>query len=272
MTLVFDDVEYLNSDREPLFNAVFLTQSSYIDLLDLVKEHFNIPIRDPSCDMPCMSQSYMLISNKREKIKYGIGKNVSLKIKSLFYNPKVKILLAIVKLKNNFTDFPVPYIIISKPEAIKQESIDKIVLKHHNISLDILVNNRFIDLEDIKTATVHGKVGVFFQEGLQEQSSHARYLERSKDPVKQLADNIVTRPEVTISVDSSHPPIKRGQDESTSLEPKKEFYMGLEVYKGRRGGKYVIKDGKKKYVTDMEIANCSKKSDTVVYNVNLLAP
>lgn len=279
MTLVFDHSEYLNLDIEPAFNAVFINQSSYISLLDLVYDIFNIPIRDPNCDMPCMSQAYMIISSKREKIKYGIGKSVSLKIKSLFYNSKVKVVLAIVKLKNNFTDFPVPYIIISKPEGINGESIDKIILKHHSISLEILQHNTFIELQESERATVHGKVGIYLGESdslkdYQDHQGHKDYKDYKDHQQHEKAerDNVVTRPEVTLSVDNCAPPIKQQLDHSEEEKAQKEFYMGLEVFKGSRGGKYVIKDGKKKYVSDAEIASASKKSETVVYNVNLLAP
>lgn len=71
-----------------------------------------------------------------------------------------------------------------------------------------------------------------------------------------------------------------GNGRENSNHPREEYYQGCLVKKGPRGGKYIIKDGKKKYIYDEGEGQPAgrKGSDTIrtsahgpVYSLNLLA-
>jgi hypothetical protein len=271
MSLIFNESIVLDGNVKSAFNGVFLTQDSYVELLDLVDKYFHICLRDESCPLPCLTQSYMLISRQKERLKYALNKNVSLKIKSLFYNNKLELLVAIVYLKKNFTDNLCPHIIISKPEKINESYVNKLLNNEEELK-DFTKYNNIIKLDEFYT--VHGKVGIMINLNVNE-PGEANVNTRPKTITDSIGRQVhvsneeVSRPEVTLSVDNGLPP---QDEESENTKDQPEMYMGMLVHKGKRGGKYVIKDNKKKYVSDAEIEGSKSTSDGVVYNVNLLAP
>jgi len=171
----------------------------------------------------------------------GLGKSVNLKITSLGFCKSSLTVIALVALKNNFTDKQVPHIVISGNRSSAYE----------------------FNLDDFKLIslhapyTVHGKLGMM-PDAVDGPSSHASHS--SQTHASQT--HTVNKPELTLSVDNSPPP---GSDE------KEEFYMGHKIHKGVRGGKYYYSsDGTRRYLTEKAIASSKKKED-VVYNINLLS-
>jgi hypothetical protein len=231
MSIIFNPEEPMPLNG---FNAVFLTQSSYMNLLELVKISLNgYDFNGFNFNIPKLPYSYMLITNKPERLRIGLGKSVSLKISHLAYNSSSLSIIALVLMKNNFTDKKIPHICITGKRPPNDD----------------------ISLTDFKVVplhapyTVHGKLGVM-----------SCNIEESTTPshFSSAAPVMVSRPELTLSVENSPPP---GND---------EYYMGQKVEKGARGGKYIYIQGKKRYITDEMIANAKNKGE-VVYNINFLS-
>jgi len=117
------------------------------------------------------------------------------------------------------------------------------------------------------------------QQQLYQQPQHHKH----HDIVFEHSNHVVTRPEALHSVEKPLRPSKmypteyqEPHHEITNPEPEEpEFYKGYPLKKGPRGGKFIIKDGKKVYVSESMIANHGKKSanfgsNKVVYRVNIL--
>jgi hypothetical protein len=250
MSIIFDPNVSVD---DPAFSAVFLSQQSYINVLDLIDIYFNVGMRTEGSTLECLPQSYMYITYKKDKLKMGIGKNVSLRITSLAYSPKLHTVIAYVQLKNNFTDCPIPHIVISKPRSLKRSDIRK-----------MLTDPSFHVHELHAPYTIHGKIGIM--SGSREESASMVFTGGS---AVQISNMVVTRPEATLSVENSPPP--DGVTSSGSEEV--ETYNGLKVHAGKRGGKYIITHaGKVRYLKDEDIAANKQKqtNKNVFYNVNIL--
>lgn len=249
MSIIFDPNKPI---EDPAFNAVFLTQQSYINILDLVDIYFKVGMRTEGSTLECLPQSYMYITYKKHKLRMGISKNVTLKINGLAYSPKLHTIVAYVHLKNNFTDCQIPHIVISKPRNLKRSDIRKLLM------------DPSFQLHTLHAPyTVHGKIGIM--SGSTEESASMVY--EGGSPV-QISNTIVTRPEATLSVENSPPPdgVSQGAEGV-------ETYNGFIVHNGRRGGKYILNDkGKIRYLKDEDIAasKLRNKNKNVFYNVNIL--
>ncbi len=261
--IVFDP--NMINQSEGCFSAVFLSQQSYINLLDLVDLYFNLGMRTEACTLECLPQSYMFITYNKDKLMKGVGKMVSLKLSCLAYSPKLHTVVGFVHLKNNFTDNDVPHIVISKPNNLKRSDLRKL-LKDTSFNIQMLHAHY----------TVHGKIGIM--SGSKEESASIIYSNDGSQV--QFSNHTVSRPEATISVENSTPP--SGAAAECDDE---ENYMGYKLYKGDRGGKYIIKeDGSRRYFTEAFLqayydrranGKCrnrsGRKNGDVVYNINFLA-
>ncbi len=251
--------------KEGGFSAVFLSQQSYINLLDLVDHYFNLGMRTEACTLECLPQSYMFITYKKDNIMKGVGKMVSLKLFCLAYSPKLHTIIGYVHLKNNFTDNEAPHIVISKPNNLKRSDLRK-MLKDPSFQTHMLHAHY----------TVHGKIGIM--SGSKEEAASIMYSNDGSQV--QFSNNTVNRPEATISVENSSPP----GGAATEYE-EEENYMGYKLYNGERGGRYTIRDGKRRYYTEEFLTayfnrrangKCrnnkpGKGGGEVVYNINFLA-
>ena len=246
MSIIFNPDVFIPENG---FNAVFLTQASYMNLLQLVKVSVNgYDFNGFNFNIQQLPYSYMYISRNPSRFRIGLGKSVNLKITSLGFCKSSLTIIALVALKNNFTDKQVPHIVISGNRSAAYE----------------------FNLDDFKLIplhapyTVHGKLGIMPDAVDSSPSQLQLQLQLHMQPQTQTqtqTQQTVNKPELTLSVDNSPPP---GSDE------KEEFYMGHKIHKGERGGKYYItSDGLKRYLTKQAMAN-SKKKEEVVYNINLL--
>jgi hypothetical protein len=150
---------------------------------------------------------------------------------------------------------------------------------------------------------VHGKIGVVFGSG-EERIQPEPEVNVVDGLEVRTTHKVVTRPEVVFTVEQPPPPpastgkfisfdqfkkmgqnprnrqsAGQGQDpdimeitleptESSKSTPTGETYQGESVMKGPRGGKFIIKDGKKKYVQGS--GGGDGESSGVVYNINIL--
>lgn len=247
MSIIFNPDVFIPENG---FNAVFLTQASYMNLLQLVKVSINgYDFNGFNFNIQQLPYSYMYISRNPSRFRIGLGKSVNLKITNLGFCKSSLTVIALVALKNNFTDKQVPHIVISGNRSSAYE----------------------FNLDDFKLIplhapyTVHGKLGIM-PDAVDPQThpSHAYSNPQTSHAYTNPQTQTVNKPELTLSVDNSPPP---GSDE------KEEFYMGHKIHKGVRGGKYYYggEDGKNRYyLTEKAIAN-SKKKEEVVYNINLLS-
>jgi hypothetical protein len=264
MSIIFNPDVFIPENG---FNAVFLTQASYMNLLQLVNVSVNgYDFNGFNFNIQQLPYSYMYISRNPSRFRIGLGKSVNLKITNLGFCKSSLTVIALVALKNNFTDKQVPHIVISGNRSAAYE----------------------FNLDDFKLIplhapyTVHGKLGIM-PDGVDSSQSNIKphfnpqnqphfnpqnqphfnpQNQPHFNPQNQPQNQTVNKPELTLTVDNSPPP---GSDE------KEEFYMGHKIHKGERGGKYYFtSDGLKRYLTKQAIAN-SKKKEEVVYNINLLS-
>ncbi len=211
MSIIFNPDDFIPENG---FNAAFLTQASYTNLVELVKISINgYDFNGFNFNIQKLPYSYMFISRNPSRFKIGLGKNVNLKITHLGFCKSSLTVIALVSLKNNFTDKSVPHIVISGNRSTSYE----------------------FNLNDFKLIplhapyTVHGKLGIM---------PDAVATSQRDTPASQPLT--VNKPELTLSVDSSPPP-------GSSAE---EFYQGYKVHKGLRGGKYYYDaKGKRRYLT-----------------------
>lgn len=292
----FEHIPDFVDSASDAFSAAFLDQQSYIELLRIADTYFslNMTLRDRK--LPCQKNSYMVISRYPPQDKSylwkGIGRKVSLTVTDIIYNERYGVLAALVQMKNNFTCNNQPHIVLAKSEGVNNVLVSRVVdgsiPEGHETKVEKLYAPH----------RAHGKIGIIVD-------SAEETLNPDMQIVNGLAirktHNIVSRPEVVYTVEQPPPPSlnkfvsfdqfkKMGQQRRDSgrpekrrrddddvmqitLEPKDdgvratgETYQGEPVMKGPRGGQYIIKDGRKKYVPGSKGGG---KSD-VVYNVNIL--
>lgn len=281
------------------FSGVFLTQSSYVALLKLADTYFP-DLRMSSVDrqLPCLRNSYMLMTRSQRNMFRGINRKASLTIDRLIYNAHFGVLAAGVQMRNNVTDNDVPHVLLAKRDN-----------NVNNATVGRVINGEcceeFPSIEEylISPFKVHGKIGVMVGSDETPQAE-IKYIGGVK---MQQTHEYVDRPEVSITVEAPPPAtIKRspmmsfdqfkqhardnpvptsndtmqitlekssGPSRKASQEPVHtgEYYKGEPVMKGPRGGKFIIKDEKKIYVKDKDIGSGSGSGeDDVVFKINML--
>lgn len=278
------------------FSAAFLDQQSYIELLRIADSLFGLNMTSRDRILPCQINSYMVISRTPpQDTRYlwkGVGKKVSIAIDAMIYNEQYGVLAAIVRMKNNFTCNRNPHIVLGKSEGVNNILVSQVLdgnVPDNSASRVVRLNSPY---------RVHGKIGVILGSGEERINIDTKMVDGI--PMRST-QNVVTRPEVVYTVEQpppSPPPntgkkfvtfeqFKQGRPRpkpsndkddimEITLEDKSksgdgvvatgETYQGEPVMQGPRGGKFITKDGKKKYVP---AGKGGGKSD-VVYNVNIL--
>jgi hypothetical protein len=291
---IFEHIPDFAGSASDAFSAAFLDQQSYIELLRIADTYFSLNMTTRDRKLPCQKNSYMVISRYPPQDKSylwkGIGRKVSLTVTDVMYNERYGVLAALVQMKNNFTCNKQPHIVLAKREGVNNVLVSRVVDGSIPEGYETKVEKLY------SSHRAHGKIGVIVD-------SAEETLNPDMQIVNGIAirktHDIVSRPEVVYTVEQPPPPClnkfvsfdqfkKMGQqrrDErkrpagydddvmEITLEAKDdgvratgETYQGEPVMKGPRGGQYIIKDGKKKYVPGSKGGG---KSD-VVYNVNIL--
>jgi hypothetical protein len=269
-------------EDHPAFCGAFIDQPSYIELLRAADAAFQLNMTSRTRVLPCQQNSYLVMS--RSPPWRGIGRPVSLTVDSILYNSEHGVLLAMVKMKNNFTCNKVPHIVIAK-----RPGMTNIVASH-------AIDDSTSKIQLCSPLRVHGKIGVIT-------GSHEEFVKPVRinvDGMHVVATNkVVTRPEVVYTVEqplddprpaptplkvTPKPKASASASASASKSDVMEItlekpgsdrgkgsatagtYMGEPIIKGPRGGCYIIKDGKKKYVP---AGNSGEKAE-LVYNINIL--
>lgn len=280
------------------FSAVFLSQTSYFELLRIADSHFNLDMTTNKRILPCQVNSYMLIARTPQReyrhLWKGVGRKVSLTINKMLYNSHYGILVALVQLKSNFTCNTIPHIVLAKREGVNNALVSKVIENHSDLPSQI---------ETLYPPfKAHGKIGAMLgsiEEDIKPDTSIVDGVEVTN------TNNYVRRPEVVFAVEQPPPllpstkdqqkllsfeqfkkraheqqpenddqikiTIKKGQEQGQGqggVEATGEFYQGEEIMKGPRGGQFIIKDGKKKYVPIGKGGKDGAKD--VVYRVNIL--
>lgn len=98
------------------FCAAFVHQDSYIELLRQCDTNFNLHLLSrEKRELELRNPAYMLISVSKTTMKQiSVGTKVNMKITELVYSKPLKLIVAKVYLKKNFTCAEVPHIIIAK--------------------------------------------------------------------------------------------------------------------------------------------------------------
>lgn len=276
--LSFDKI-HLEPDVEA-FNGVFLNQESYMLLLKLSDTYFGLNMSTQDRVLPCLNNCYMLISRSYVHLTKGVGKKASLTVNRLLYNKHFGVLVAMVQMKNNFTCNPIPHIVISKRETMSNVTVSRIVNGEEANEFPSVIETLY---EPVK---VHGRIGIMMGS---EETKQPNTVNINGMIVTQTNQRVV-RPEVAYTVEQSAPnkfltfdqfkerakSTKKEDTDDTmkiTIEPKNtddvttgETFRGEPVMQGPRGGKYIIKDGKKVYVKDKAKAEGSD----VVYKINIL--
>ena len=271
------DLSLLSNDFTTCFNAVFIDQESYIKLLNICDGYFGLDLIKKNRKLPCQLNSYMLLSREQKDLAKGIGKNVSLNVDKVLYNPEYGILSALVQMKNNFTCNKVPHIILAKSNNISSNAVASRIINDSTNGSETL----YVPIK------IKGKVGVITNSP-EETLENINIVDGI--PV-QSTRNIVTRPEALYTVEQPPPSSNilsfdqfkkqsrelRNREETMKItlasgssvgldEATGETYQGEQVMKGPRGGKYILKNGKKKWVPK----NLESERSDVVYKVNIL--
>lgn len=293
--LTFDSSELQalqkSRDMNGCFNGAFIDSDSYSQLLDLVDIYFGLGMKTDSCPYDLKEHCYMLISKSQGRLFKLLGKNVKLKVSHILHNEHYGVLAAKVILRNNFTCNSTPHIVIAKRKNLNHSVIRKIVDGEMDYKHPCIIKKLHAP------CSLHGVIGVLCNSDLEDDviSGHVQ------DGMYHTGTK-VSRPELTISVDNFLPPEKKnkylsisdlktkrieplyqpesdndtiGSDGNKGEDGAEEYYQGCLVKKGPRGGKYIIKDGKKKYLKDEDIKDNDKGKKTIggsgpVYSLNLL--
>jgi hypothetical protein len=198
----------------------------------------------------------MLITRDQEHITKGVGKHASLKVDRLVYDPDSGILSALVAMKNNFTCNQIPHIILSGSgagtDSASSADADKII---SSVVASANINK-------VKTLPipikVHGKIGIMTGgqvERAHETSSQGRDRSREKrDTCVELALPQVSPDRVPDSADTMKISIDTG---NKSGQTTGALYNGETVFSGPRGGRYILKNGRKKYLKEDETPQSS---------------
>jgi hypothetical protein len=273
MSLPIFDLSLLSNNFTTCFNAVFIDQESYLKLLNVCDGYFGLNMTKRHRQLPCQLNSYMLLSREQKDLTKGLSKNVTLNVDRVLYRHGV--LSALVQMKNNFTCNTVPHIILAKDPMLS-----------NNAHASYIVNDDISQAEILYTPVkIKGKIGIIIDSS-EEILQDVNYVDGLK---VQSTNSIVTRPEAMYTVEQPPPPnnilsfaqfkkqsqlqrnkedetmkftLSKGKDEATG-----ETYQGEQVMKGPRGGKYIMKDGKKKRIPK----NIEEgRSSDVVYKINIL--
>jgi hypothetical protein len=241
--LTFDvsELRALKADnpKAMCFGGAFIDTGSYAELLDIVDIHYSLGMKTSRCPYILKQHCFMIISKDIERICGALGKKVKLKISHLIHNSDLGVVAAKVILKDNFiTCNAVPHIVIACKEGLSHS-----VIRNHIDGEGSVVALR-------EPCCLSGMIGVLFNTDIEESPR-------------------VRRPEVTVCVDNCPPP-HADQTQDLGKIQEEETYLGCVVVKGARGGKYVIKDGKKRYVPAGTTPTKGSKPSTIVYNLSLL--
>ncbi len=286
-----------------VFTGVFITQDSYKELLTLVDSYFPLNMLSHERKLPCAKHSYMLITKSREhsKLWFNVNKKASLTINKLIYDEQYGIVSALVYLKHNFTCNKIPHIVLAKKNHINRATVNSIINNPSQTSYVVHLDPPF---------RAHGCIGVLAGSGEESDLSVM-----SGDVLMQRGHDIVARPETTLSVENPDPDqsmiisldeYKQNQDvihvreeqadqgtdmkitltvpTSTAASAQKskeaiatgEVYKGCSVMKGPRGGKFIMKDGKKVYcngaLDDSKTPALKRVAEgSAVYKINMLS-
>jgi len=296
--LTFDPSELQalqQSSCDTFFNGAFIDSNSYSQLLDLVDIYFGLGMKTDSCPYKLKEHCYMLISRQDRKLYRLLGKNVGLKISHIIHNEHYGVLVAKVILRTNFTCNNTPHIVIAKRRNLNHSVIRKIVDGEMDYKHPCIIKKLHAP------CSLHGVVGVLCNSDLEDDIISGQVVNGAYHTGQK-----VSRPELTATVDNFPPPeMKKKYLSLTDLKTKKidplyqpeytdsnynsnsdneyeenkpEYYQGCLVEQGPRGGKYIIKDGKKKYIKDEDMKEADAKGKLKpsttkmgpVYSLNLL--
>ena len=267
----------VNPDQDA-FTGAFITQESYVTLLRLLDSYFSLDMLTQNRKLPCTKHSYMLISKSEQSRWVNVGRKVSLTVTKILHNPNYGIAVAFVYLKTNFTCNAIPHIVLAKEHNINRATVNNIIQNANS-------GNEVVQLE--APLKIHGRIGVLIDSG-----EEIVMADRVADGI-QHTHCVVTRPEVTLSVEQP-PPFQQisseeyrdrnkpaesepepvieahGDDLSITVEPTNrkrgnavptgDTYKDCPVMKGPRGGMFVIKDDKKIYVTPSMLTKEKEKT------------
>uniref|UniRef100_A0A6C0J656 Uncharacterized protein n=1 Tax=viral metagenome TaxID=1070528 RepID=A0A6C0J656_9ZZZZ len=298
-TLIFDKL-HLQSIKKctyDSFSGAIVDSDSYTQLLDLVDMYYGLGMKTNICPYPLQEYTYMLISKDNRYFHKLLGKQVKLRISHLYYNSYYGVLAAKVILKNNFTSNKTPHIVIAKKTELNNSVIKQIIDGELDYKYPCIKKKLHAEY------TLHGKIGVLCNSDL-ENDIVVEEIHEEKNNTVHYSGKKVYKPELTVAVECFPPPIKDKKylsihdlknnkitpfvmsetesnesnesvsDDDNIITTSADIFQGCQIEQGPRGGKYIMKDGRKKYIKDGDLS-VSKTSSTYssnrpVYSLNLL--
>jgi hypothetical protein len=256
------------------YEAVFLDEDSGRDLRNMAELYFNLNINSLWSNDPL----YLLITRNQDAIRkhrHRLGQRVRLTVTKIGWNPSLGVLVATVYLKSNFTCNPLPHITIMKNPRINQFAVNQIVT---GWAAD-KTQTTFRALRE--PLIVRGRIGVTVDHIHEEAPLPGDPVLRpemtvtveSAPPPPPLFENLdnyvrtaLDEPVTTehleprssdgpISLDPPtistgiRPPGTIAEGQTTFTADGQELYEGYPVVTGPKGGKYIIRDGKKVYLS-----------------------
>lgn len=191
-------------------HGLFIHQDSYLELLQLSDLHLKLHMSNANLrELPLQEHTMMIISYSASDAVKHIGLKAKVLVRELLYSPKHGFLCAIVKLKKNYTCHRIPFILLAKDPNLEFNTIIKIL-------------NGELPLRDV------GQLNHFkFEEPLY---------------VKGIIANLAAITHPIDTPDTTH------TNDAIKITTQQEFYQECPVLKGPRGGKYILKEGRKIYV------------------------
>ena len=221
-------------DTPGSFSGVFLHETSYCELLDVAEKYYG------DITLPLRKNCYMLITRDKSKMYTHVGTNVSLFIHALCLNEERGYLVGLVQLKNNFTDNIVPHIIIAKQSGLLCCQIKSDCITGKRVPLPVPIK-------------VSGKIGVM-TDSIEETPVVRRiesnlYVERYIPP-PQLPQPIAGSPQCYPPPHGYPSPYIGATATAAAAAPPEPAVTpeGDKIYRGPRGGNYILKDGKRVYL------------------------
>lgn len=119
-------IQFARNDDIPKnsFCAAFVHQDYYVELLRLCDVNFGLHLLSRERrEIPLRDSAYMLISTDPTTIKeINVGVKVTMKVTELVYSKPLKLLVAKVFLKRNFTSAKIPHIIVAKDPLMPNQT------------------------------------------------------------------------------------------------------------------------------------------------------
>jgi hypothetical protein len=242
------------------FSAVFIHEDSYIELLEEAEPLFHLNMFQKDRALPLREQAYMFIAFRDPTFNQGLRVNVDINGYAYLEN---EYLVALVFLRNNFTEFMNPHIILASRPGLSDDYIrrnlkGKIIALPSSITIKGKIDVHTMPFEVTPFKPVNS-FNSFNPEPIQFFTNILKRPELLNRPEPLNRSELLNRPELLNRSEPLNRPLRETSEVLTIASEEEIDEPG--VFKGPRGGKYRIVDGKKIYLKKQgQNVNCVLKT------------